>query len=623
MHAVAGRDTRLCMAIVMVAYASVAFASDDVAFFVVGDSWASALGPSASTPEWSTPSHNRFEAALSNAGLSALTGGRVVNLSVPGSTAAEWRADNPCYNEPVKLPHVRCTSYRGLMTNLRDRLRATNARLPIVYLSLGAGDLLSDASFLLGPRKGIAAVLDRLEDDLERIIFDLVDANPDVLIVIPGYSNFNPAANGCDGFLGLWQMHMRSTDARSINRVFFQPLGGLVEVYRNVVANWPGTALFANVHTAFTSYARRHDTEGLIDWFKPSPSALWHDCFHPKPYAMEVFATAVLEDALRQLQGVHDSNVGLLGDGLSADSFLFNSNRRRASQEIFRLSRNGERDSIAQLTDDAHYDSWWPKLAPDRRQILFQRTPTGAFDVAYDELSFWLVDVDGTNLRMLRPPAARLGWGTQGHADWSPDGREIVIAGGPLQQASNLWVIDAVTGDILRKLTHFTTGAASDPSWSPDGKRIVFTATVGDCAAGEVRCYELHSIDSRGRGQPVRHTYDTRTDFDPYLSPDGMQIAWLSVDRGDSMTKPSRGLRVAAFSPDRPLRYECWVINGTDSYSKPEWDEQGAWLWSHRGVAEHPQAAELFRVRASCDAHATATPIEAPVAGTHQLPDLH
>ena len=32
------------------------------------------------------------------------------------------------------------------------------------------------------------------------------------------------------------------------------------------------------------------------------------------------------------------------------------------------------------LTADASFDSWWPKVSPDRSRVLFYRTPKGIHD---------------------------------------------------------------------------------------------------------------------------------------------------------------------------------------------------------------------------------------------------
>ena len=47
---------------------------------------------------------------------------------------------------------------------------------------------------------------------------------------------------------------------------------------------------------------------------------------------------------------------------------------RTGNFEIFTMT--GEGRSPRQLTDDTRYDSWWARLSPDRRTILFYRSPT-------------------------------------------------------------------------------------------------------------------------------------------------------------------------------------------------------------------------------------------------------
>src|SRR5688572_5059695 len=77
---------------------------------------------------------------------------------------------------------------------------------------------------------------------------------------------------------------------------------------------------------------------------------------------------------------------------LSTDALLFDSNRT-GNYELFTARIDGS--ATSQRTDDETYDSFWPKLSPDRTQVLFQRTPAGVHDTDFKQAGTWITNVDG------------------------------------------------------------------------------------------------------------------------------------------------------------------------------------------------------------------------------------
>ena len=62
---------------------------------------------------------------------------------------------------------------------------------------------------------------------------------------------------------------------------------------------------------------------------------------------------------------------------------------RTGNYEIFTMTGTGQ--DPRQLTDDSRYDSWWARLSPDRRTILFYRSPKGSHDRDYSSTSLWAI----------------------------------------------------------------------------------------------------------------------------------------------------------------------------------------------------------------------------------------
>ncbi len=105
---------------------------------------------------------------------------------------------------------------------------------------------------------------------------------------------------------------------------------------------------------------------------------------------------------------------------------------------------------------------------------------------------------------------------------WSPDSRFfafVVTAGG----GNELVIIDADSGDETRRVTFGDLGALNNPAWSPDGRRIAFSGSRGGIS--DLYLYDLESEEI------TRLTADKYADLQPTWSPDGGTLAFTS-DRG-------------------------------------------------------------------------------------------
>ena len=118
---------------------------------------------------------------------------------------------------------------------------------------------------------------------------------------------------------------------------------------------------------------------------------------------------------------------------------------------------------------------------------------------------------DGSDPVELRP-AGLDGWVQQGHAEWSPDGTQLVMFGGD-HFSPQIRITDAL-GQHPRTLTD-RKGTNVDPSWSPDGRTIVFVGCPGSfCTPSS---HEIYTIPATG-GPATRLTHDGTQDNDPYFS---------------------------------------------------------------------------------------------------------
>ena len=128
--------------------------------------------------------------------------------------------------------------------------------------------------------------------------------------------------------------------------------------------------------------------------------------------------------------------------------------------------------------------------------------------------------------------------GINGAPAWSPDGRRLAIV---LSRDANLdiYILELQT----QSLTRLTTQDAIDtePEWSRDGRSIYFTSD----RAGSPQIYRA-SVEQPGKAERVTFTngYNAR----PRLSPDGSELAMVTLDGGGYrigiMDLKNRSLRV-------------------------------------------------------------------------------
>ena len=237
---------------------------------------------------------------------------------------------------------------------------------------------------------------------------------------------------------------------------------------------------------------------------------------------------------------------------------------------------NVDGSGLTQLTKDPRYDSSWPRISPDRKQILFQRTPAGGKGGSdYKRMSLWLMNVDGRNVVRLRA-AKKDGWAMQGHTEWHPNGQQLVLFGGPKRVNPQIYLSDK-NGKNMKAVTD-RSGQNLDPSFSPGGKQIAFVGCpIFICFASN---YEIYIIATTGGEKPVRLTNDSLRDHDPYFSPDGNYIAWLtqSSSRGIAGTW---GIRIARIGGKKGAK---WVINDGNINSYPAFSSSSKFIYFHRLV---------------------------------------
>ncbi len=258
---------------------------------------------------------------------------------------------------------------------------------------------------------------------------------------------------------------------------------------------------------------------------------------------------------------------------LAANQMVFDSDRT-GNHEIFVMKTDGS--TVQQLTNDTHYENWWARISPDRKKVLFYRSPAGKPE-NYNEASLWSMNADGTGVTQLRAKGDD-GWTLQGHGEWSPDGTRIAMFG---SVASSLEIF--VTDALGKNPVQYTSrgGVNTDVSWSPDGSKLLFNGCPATtCAPAN---YEIYVMAATPFSPETRLTNDDLADYDPYFSPDGSRIAWLV--NVDPTKFPIGNISLGAWAiriANSDGSNASYLINDGNINSKPAWSLDGHTVFFHR-----------------------------------------
>jgi serine/threonine protein kinase/Tol biopolymer transport system component len=186
---------------------------------------------------------------------------------------------------------------------------------------------------------------------------------------------------------------------------------------------------------------------------------------------------------------------------------------RFRGKELYYLSAPGPGDRLWRFEDGKSAEAWRspsrivapPALSPDGRRIA-------AITSEHGKRRLQLVSADGAESTPIAPELD-----VEGSADWSPDGKWIVI-GGNDAKGPGLFKVPVPTGAPVR----LTSEIGRNPVWSPDGSMIAYSGP---------NVFTLMPLKAiRPDGTPIDLPADIRTQRDGErlrFTPDGRGLVFM------------------------------------------------------------------------------------------------
>jgi Tol biopolymer transport system component len=216
--------------------------------------------------------------------------------------------------------------------------------------------------------------------------------------------------------------------------------------------------------------------------------------------------------------------------------------------------------------DDENELNVGPALSPDGSRI--------AFLSSHDRLSIDLFVADaatGQIQRKLIETAADAHFDSlqfiASAGSWDPAGRQLAVAvvreGRPA-----IAIINADNGDRVREVALPGVDEAFHPAWSPDGRRIAFSGLAGGMS-------DLFVVELAG-GTVRKLTDDAFTDLSPSWAPDSRRLVW-STDRFSTQLATLRygATELAMFDVEQNRASPLFSFDGA-RHSSPQWARDGS-----------------------------------------------
>jgi dipeptidyl aminopeptidase/acylaminoacyl peptidase len=176
---------------------------------------------------------------------------------------------------------------------------------------------------------------------------------------------------------------------------------------------------------------------------------------------------------------------------------------------------------VTLLTDGGRSQNGLPTWSRDGSRVAFGSTTRNGAD-----RDIWVMDpADPASRRMVMQNTGG-GWGV---ADWSPDGRSLVVSEYESVNRSHLWLVDLAGGERTALTPRGADSVAyGGAEFAPDGRTLYLTTDAG------AEFQRLARMDLQTR-RVTALTADIPWDVDEFdVSPDGATVAFVTNEEGIS-----------------------------------------------------------------------------------------
>ena len=186
--------------------------------------------------------------------------------------------------------------------------------------------------------------------------------------------------------------------------------------------------------------------------------------------------------------------------------------------EIYSMNPDGS--GIARLTNSAGPDVA-PAWSPDGKRIAFVSLRHDSFGEIY------VMNADGTGVRRVTESD-----GIDTSPTWSKDGKRIAFVSMRNDPFGDIYTVNDDGSDVSRVTDY--AGADAEPSWSADGKQIAFVSDRDGLSDLTTDLYVV-TLDTRQVSRLTNEALDVDV-HEPSWAPGGKQIAYsTSYDSGDDI----------------------------------------------------------------------------------------
>ncbi|MAO65150.1 MAG: hypothetical protein CL666_09140 [Balneola sp.] len=191
---------------------------------------------------------------------------------------------------------------------------------------------------------------------------------------------------------------------------------------------------------------------------------------------------------------------------------------------------------------------------------------------------------------------------------WSPDGKRfavVVFAEGDNQIA----IINVNNGKINRRLKFGEVDAITNPAWSPNGKKIAFSGADGGYT--DLYIYDLEKDSLRNL------TQDSYSDLQPTWSPDGQNLAFIT-DRGTdtSLDDMTFGETKIAVMDIESSEIELLPAFEDSKHINPQYNEDGSSIYY---VSDHEGFSDVYRYDLTEGIRYRVTSVSTGISGISKL----